>query len=85
MEQEQALVLAASIMDLTYPFYMVLSSNYPSTRVPKCNIFVTDCVNNTFLSLRMHDSQNGDQIFSDFFSTGKITLLQCVKSIMLTF
>ena len=35
----------------------------------------TDCVNNTFLGLRMHDSENGDQFFSDFFLTGKMSVL----------
>ena len=33
----------------------------------------TDCVNNTFLGLRMHDS--GDQFFFDFFLTGKMSVL----------
>ena len=33
--------------------------------------YTADCINNTFLTLRMYDSQNGDQMFSDFFSTGK--------------
>jgi N-acetylglucosamine-6-sulfatase len=36
--------------------------------------FLHDCVNNTFLSLRMHNSQNGDQIFSDFFSTDAVPM-----------
>ena len=34
-----------------------------------------DCVNNTYLGLRMHDSENGDQLFSDFFLTGKMSVL----------
>ena len=35
------------------------------------NLHFTDCNNNTFLGVRVHDNVSGDHVFSDFFLTGK--------------
>ena len=33
--------------------------------------YCTDCVNNTFLALRVYDSTVGQRVFTEFFLTGK--------------
>jgi N-acetylglucosamine-6-sulfatase len=38
--------------------------------------FLHDCINNTFLGLRMYDSENGDRLFSDFFLTDGVPMKQ---------
>ena len=53
---------------------MLIEPHSMNLHMSKCvtmYFLYVDCVNNTFLTLRMYDSKNGDQVFSDFFLTGE--------------